>query len=247
MVAANDSNLVIRKIGDSIVTFSRPFTPPFPPIPLGGRSVAVKTTDGKILLSPSHPLDQQTLDALKELGGSVVWIIGLDADHHLFLKPYAEAFPEAALIGVQGHLEKVKDLKWTAIYGRDADPFASVEDIDAIYFSGFAKQDVAILHKSSKTLITADLLFNLPAKESWSKSSKSPLPFWPLSILVKSFNPYGGFHKKFLSGQVKDKESITKDAKAVVAWDFDRIIVCHGDVIETKGKEAFSEAWKAFL
>jgi hypothetical protein len=33
------------------------------------------------------------------------------------------------------------------------------------YFSGFQNKDVAFLHKASKTLIVADLLMNLPAKE----------------------------------------------------------------------------------
>ena len=33
------------------------------------------------------------------------------------------------------------------------------------YFSGFQKKDVAFLHVSYRTLIEADLLFNLPATE----------------------------------------------------------------------------------
>lgn len=37
--------------------------------------------------------------------------------------------------------------------------------IKACYFSGFQNQDVAFLHVQSKTLIEADLLFNLPGKE----------------------------------------------------------------------------------
>jgi hypothetical protein len=33
------------------------------------------------------------------------------------------------------------------------------------FFSGFKNKDVAFFHPESKTLIEADLLFNLPAKE----------------------------------------------------------------------------------
>ena len=33
------------------------------------------------------------------------------------------------------------------------------------YFSGFRNKDVAFLHAPSKTLIVADLIFNLPATE----------------------------------------------------------------------------------
>jgi len=39
------------------------------------------------------------------------------------------------------------------------------DDVALSYFSGFANKDVAWLHTSSKTLVVADLLFNLPGNE----------------------------------------------------------------------------------
>ena len=42
------------------------------------------------------------------------------------------------------------------------------------YFSGFRNKDVAFLHIASKTLIQADLLFNLPATEQVSGARLSP-------------------------------------------------------------------------
>ena len=41
------------------------------------------------------------------------------------------------------------------------------------YFSGFKNKDVAFFHKGSKTLIEADLLFNLPGNEQVSDASCS--------------------------------------------------------------------------
>lgn len=43
----------------------------------------------------------------------------------------------------------------------------------------------------------------------------------------------------------KDKPSFSASAKRVAAWDFDRIIPCHGDVIETGGSDVFRRlfAW----
>jgi hypothetical protein len=38
-----------------------------------------------------------------------------------------------------------------------------------------------------------------------------------------------------------------RDVAAVSAWDFDRIIPCHGDVIETGGKEAWNKVMKKYL
>ena len=41
------------------------------------------------------------------------------------------------------------------------------------YFSGFRNKDVAFFHPASKSLIEADLLFNLPATEQYSKTGLS--------------------------------------------------------------------------
>ena len=85
-------------------------------------------------------------------------------------------------------------------------------------------EDVAFFHASSKTLIEADLLFNLPPTEQYSKTTyRTTLP-----LLGPLLTPTAKAHKHFLWGAGKDKEAMKRDAKAVAAWDFERIIPCHG-------------------
>jgi len=117
-----------------------------------------------------------------------------------------------------------------------------VVKIQACYFSGHTNNDVAWFHVASKTLILADLLFNLPATEQYSKSSKSAnLP------LLKKFDPYGSLHKNVAWGAGRDKDAMKRDVKTVSEWDFDRIIMCHGDVIETGGKKAWKSAYAKYF
>ena len=69
------------------------------------------------------------------------------------------------------------------------------------YFPGFVGKDVAFYHVQSKTLIEADLLFNLPAKEQYSKSKSSGnFPF------ISYLKPHTWLHRKFLGGAAKNKE-----------------------------------------
>jgi hypothetical protein len=75
--------------------------------------------------------------------------------------------------------------------------------IEAVYFSGFSKKDVAWFHKSSKTLIVADLIFNLPATEQYSKSKQRKT-----GLFTKKLNPYTEFHKNFIWGESKDKACV---------------------------------------
>ncbi|KAJ1306463.1 hypothetical protein OPQ81_007466 [Rhizoctonia solani] len=222
------SDLVIREVTKNVWTFSKPFAR-FGIFPVGGRSTAVRLQSGDVWLLASTPLNDETKAKLKEIG-PVKYICGPDAVHHLFLGPYKREYPEA-----KGEIE------FDGVYGRD-DPetkYGYEPEIQACYFSGFQNQDVAFLHAPSKTLIQADLLFNLPGKEQYSKSrSSGKFPFF------SSLNPMMRAHKTFLWSAGRDRNAMARDAKTVAGWDFDRIIPCHGDVIESGGKAAWCEAFK---
>ena len=90
------------------------------------------------------------------------------------------------------------------------DPFVDLRSKS--YFSGFINKDVAFNHIESKSLIVADLLFNLPANEQYSKSTTSTS--WPISMVSGVFgmfgfgnlSPYSWGHKRFVWSAGKDKE-----------------------------------------
>jgi len=80
------------------------------------------------------------------------------------------------------------------------------------YFSGFKNKDVAFLHSPSKTLIVADLIFNLPATEQVMQCSDILGPknlllsiqyseSWigsglPLLSRFARLNPYTAIHRR---------------------------------------------------
>jgi hypothetical protein len=57
------------------------------------------------------------------------------------------------------------------------------------YFSGFKNKDVAFFHSTSKTLITADLIFNLPATEQVIPFSDMPEPTYSTYPLLSILSP----------------------------------------------------------
>jgi len=243
-MATSDSDLVLREVTPDIWTFSKPFTR-FGFLPWGGRSTAVKLSTGSVWILASTPLTEEMKATIDKLG-PVKWLIGPDSVHYLFLAEYKKAYPDAKVIGVKDLTEKVKTkgLELDGAYGVDpvGTNYGFEDEIKACYFSGFANKDVAFFHAASKTLIEADLLFNLPGNEQYSKSKSSPkLP------IIGSIDPFGGIHKRFVSSQAKDINAMREDAKTVASWDFERIIPCHGDVIEGKGHEAWVAAYSKYL
>ncbi|KAH9941107.1 uncharacterized protein BXZ73DRAFT_98318 [Epithele typhae] len=240
----NAGTVVIREVADGVWTFSKPFSR-FGLIPFGGRSTAIKLSDGGVWVLASTPLTPETKAKLSELG-PVTYIVGADAVHHLFLGEYKKAYPDAKLIAVEEAIQKKakEGLKFDGSWGKDPDGtnYGFEDDIKHVFFSGFKNKDVAFFHEASKTLIEADLLFNLPAKEQYSltgSSGKFPI--------FKNLHPYNKFHHNFVWSLGVDKEVMARDARTVAEWDFERVIPCHGDVIEKEGNKAWRTVYARYL
>ncbi|KAF9226374.1 hypothetical protein BS17DRAFT_749779 [Gyrodon lividus] len=235
------SETVIREVAKDVWTFSRPFAR-YGVFPMGGRSTAIKLKDGGVWVLASTPLDNETKTKINELG-NVKYIINPDAVHHLYLSEFKRAYPDAKVIGVADTIRRMKDqtFRFDGLWGRDPPDtqYGFEEDIKHCYFPGFRNKDVAFLHVSSKSLIEADLLLNLPATEQYSKS-----PSW---IPQATLKPDSWAHQKVIRGVSVDIEAMKRDARTVASWDFDRIIPCHGDVIERDGNKAWKDAYKFFI
>ncbi|KAH0581849.1 hypothetical protein H2248_011527 [Termitomyces sp. 'cryptogamus'] len=236
------SETVIREVVKNIWTFSCPFARSgF--IPFGGRSTAIRLKNGDVWMLPSTPLDPQTKTKIDELG-PLKYIVSPDAVHYLFLSEVKNAYPEAKLIAPVEVVDRLKDLKFDGAWGRDSPTtsYGFEDEIKACFFSGFKNKDVAFLHVESKVLIEADLLFNLPATEQYLKSSSTPnLPF------IRGLSPTSWFHPRMIWSLGVNKEAMRQDARTVASWDFEKIIPCHGDVIEADGKKAWESVYKFYL
>ncbi|CCM05095.1 uncharacterized protein FIBRA_07302 [Fibroporia radiculosa] len=256
--ASSAGKCVIREVAKDVWTFSCPFSR-FGLFPVGGRSTAIKLRNGDVWIMASTPLTDETKQKLQEIG-PVKWIIGADAVHHLHLGAFKKQYPDAKLIVVKEAMDKKakEDLVFHGAWGADPlDTKYGFEDDLPLrarsntgnfavfyvgFFSGFKNKDVAFYHPNSKSLIEADLLFNLPPTEQYSNTDSSGK--WPFS---STLNPYSWFHKRFTWSLGEDKEAMKRDVRTVAGWDFERIIPCHGDVIEKDGNAAWREAYKWYL
>lgn len=254
----------IQEVTPEITTFDYPFSR-FGILPIGGRSIAIKMRDGRLWVVPSTPLDEPTRAKIDAMG-EVAYLVAPDNVHHLFLKDFHAAYPSAKVVGTEGHEEKRPDVKFTGIYGRDAPTtqYGYESELVPQYFPTFANKDVAFLHKDSKTLITADLLFNLPCNQQYRNTPSGKATSWIPGVIwfSKLFNPYAAFHKSFLgsagiangipgvaNGGSTDerKKNFAEAASTVASWDFRRIIMLHGDIIENHGQEAWKTAFSKYL
>ena len=44
-----------------------------------------------------------------------------------------------------------------------------------------------------------------------------------------------------------DKEQVKKSVEKILCWDFERVVVAHGRIVERNGKEKFKQGYEKFL
>ena len=98
--------------------------------------------------------------------------------------------------------------------------------------------EVAFFHKVTRTLILVDLIENITDETegvSWT------LKLWWKLVFRMWNNPKPA--PEYQLGW-KDKKAASKSLKKILSWDFERIIISHGDLIEEKAKEVALQAWQ---
>ncbi|KZF22986.1 hypothetical protein L228DRAFT_268352 [Xylona heveae TC161] len=247
--------MVIRKVTPNITTLSVPFER-YGRIKVGGRGTIVRLQSGALAVFSPVALTPEVRTTVEELGGNVRYITALDFEHHIFLGDWHKAFPEAKVIGPEGLPEKRKQQKYEEV------PFSTVftraahdnnediridpdfdSDFEYEYVPSHANRELAFLYKPDRTLIEADLLFNLPATEQYSRTGKKATSGFLTKFFAKAMRTKGKarVQRRLLWYLVtrQDRIGFGKSMARIDKWNFDRIIPCHGDVIEIGGKAIF--------
>ena len=219
---------------------------------------SVKLSSGNLAVFSPVALTDAVRAKVAEMGGSVSYIAALDFEHHIFISEWARAHPGAKIIGVEGlpekrakqqqDDEKIGDEKFDVVFTKDKKHETHIsEEFDADfqyeYVDGHANLELVFLYKPEKVLIEADLLFNLPATEQYSKVPEAERPSG--GILGKVFEGVQSnegeakWLKRFNWYLSKDRTSFNESMKRINEWDFVTMIPCHGDVLEGNGKETF--------
>lgn len=256
---SNPSSVAVtRQVADAITTISVPFAR-FGLIKFGGRTTITKLTSGGLVVTSPVTLTDDVTATVNSLGGRVEYIVAPDMEHHLNLGPWKAAYPSARVIGPAELYEKRKkqgnedvklDFALTAANKQSIEwPADFSADFDVEFFDAHVNKEVVLLHKPSRTMIQADLIFNTPSYEQYSKTGEDPTSGIFTKIAMALWTTTKGNSQARLTWYAVDKnrKSFTSSVARVNGWEFDRIIPCHGDVIETNGKSVFQRIFQWHL
>jgi hypothetical protein len=207
------------------------------PLPLwvgdiGARMTVVRLADGRLLLHSPVALDAGTRGALDALG-PVGWIVGPSKVHHLFLGAWTAAYPAAVLCGTPGLPEKRSDLRFGCVLGEGTPPPWG-DGLECFLFEGApGMNELVFFHPSSRTLVLTDLAFNLPPG-----APNRARVFHALVGAAGRFGPH-----RIVRLAIRDRQAAARSVERLLAWDFDRVVVSHGEVLERGGKAGVARAF----
>jgi hypothetical protein len=204
------------------------------------RMTVIRLASGQIMLhSPCH-VSAAMAEEISALG-PVAHIVIPGNFHHLHASSAQAAFPRAKTWICPGIQSKRPDLEYDGILG-DLAPADWMEEIDQVLVQGTRiMREIAMYHRASRTLILVDLIENFTDA---TPNTSAALKFWFKYVLRMWGNPRPA--PEYRMGW-SDRTLAAKSLRRILAWDFRRIVLSHGDLIDHAAHEVAAEAWRGVL
>jgi hypothetical protein len=197
-------------------------------VEVGTRMTVLRLKDGVLLHSPIDA----AFEAVESLG-PVRWALGPNLLHHLYLAPWAAR--GVALWGAPGLDQKRKDLRFEGLIEEECEPFGP--EVLVIPLRCFAMtREVVLHHRPSGTLVVTDLFFNFGAEAPWFTR-------WVMRLL-------GGFPGPGVTVLEKvgmKRDIARREVTRLLELDFDRVILAHGALVPSGGRQVLRDAFRWLL
>jgi len=199
----------------------------------GTRMTVMRLPDGGLVVHSPVRLTDDLRTALDCLG-PVRAVLAPNRLHHLFVGDFVAAYPEAAFHCSPALRTKRPDIPWMATLTDTPDPLWE-PILDQCPVRGSLHMDeVVFYHRRSRTLIVCDFLERFDSPDH-------PWLFRQLAKLGGVWHRYGLTRDQRLL--FRDTAALRATLRTILAWDFDRVILAHGPLVEADGRRVVREAF----
>jgi len=225
---------MLRQLAENLWVVEQPQR--FYGLEVGARMTVMRLNSSALLLHSPVSLDARLRSELDALG-TVRFAVAPNRFHHLYAGEVLRSYPEARLWVGPGVEKKRPDLTFVEVLGDEA-PQEWKDEVGQLFYRGRPfENEVVFLHRPSRTRILCDLAFNF-----------GPHAPAVTRVLMTLVGAYGRFATTRLDPWlIRDRAAARQCLEQILAWDFERVIVAHGDVLESGGKAALRAAYRWLL
>lgn len=200
-------------------------------ITIASRMTVMRLSDGALFIHSPARLTPALAAALGALG-RVCHVVCPNRFHHRFAGDYATAFRDVRLYAAPGLASKRRDLAFAGELGAVAGmPWEN--EIDQELMAGAPLlNEVVFRHRASRTLIVTDLVWNIGAD--------SPLGLRLWARINRQYDKFGTVIEVRLA--FRDRAAARASRARVLAWDFERVVMGHGRMVDRDARARLGEA-----
>ncbi|GEQ68430.1 hypothetical protein JCM33374_g2098 [Metschnikowia sp. JCM 33374] len=258
-----------KKLAENIVLSVAGFKR-FDKVNFGARMALIHVKNSIVVWS-AMPFSDDVNKALelltgKKSGFNVSHLIVPDLEHTMAAPSFKKEFPQLKIIameGVQFNEGVTADYVITSKYANERITSETLKEIgvaeaeildnfEFVYLPSHGNKELITYHKDSKTVFEGDLIFNLRTDEPMEQFSPATgfpsnyFAFSGWSYIARYLNPDSAVGC-FLFRQLVNQKKAAEGLRAIYAWDFDAIVLCHGNNLEKGGKAAFKKVFSGVL
>jgi hypothetical protein len=185
--------------------------------------------DGRVIIHSSARFTGQDVAAIRRFG-QPKWLVEATLMHDTFAKEGHQAFPDLRYLAPEGFAE-ASGISTTSLCPPPSD---WTGEIDVFKIDGVRSTEYALFHRRSRTLVVADLFFSLPQDiRGWPRFFVRHFMRLPRLFGVSAF---------FRLFAVRDKEAFKRSVSALLALDFERLVVAHSEPVDKDAKRVVEQA-----
>jgi hypothetical protein len=212
-------------------------------LPLDTRMTVMRINGGELVVISPIQVSPELIAGLATIG-KVRYIIAPNLYHHLFAKDFVAAYPDAEFWAVEVMQQKRPDLKPNRYLTESDGELGS----DLVYrnFPAFRVleprgnmpiNEYVFCHRPSGTVILTDTAFNFGPESHW---------------LIQALAKAAGIDQKLQPSTLerwalRDRDAAIATIQTMLSWDFDRVIMAHGSIVETDGKRRLRKGYEWYL
>lgn len=202
-------------------------------LPAGRRVAVARGAEGQLVVFSPLPVSDVALSQLRALGQPAAFVIP-SRFHEKFFSDYFAHFPQSLFLASSASLADHPE--WN-LREFSTSP-AALAGFDPIKVEGMPSvQEHVFFHRATRTLILADLLFNVPQSGGWFTRA-----LFKLADIGGKPRP-----SRLWRTMIKDHNAFALSLQRISELDFVRIVPGHGDVIEAGARQIFDEAFSFWL
>ncbi len=226
---------ILNPIAETLWELSRPVK--LPGLRVGHRMTVARLQTGELWVHSPVACDAMLAAELRAMG-EPQHFVAPSTYHDLYWNEWFANFRDATFYCAPGLNENPREFAFDRVLSHNVrEPWES--ELPKVLVRGMPKiNEFVFLHQATGTLIVTDLVFNFDVAQQ--------------NLLGKLFLRLNGVYgrvgcSRIFRHFIKDRDAFEKSISEILALDFDRLVLAHGAIVDTGGKQTLTRAFEWLL